>query len=335
MLRLIAGRLVGLVIVLWALVTIVFVTQSVIPSDPAHLMAGPSAPPSVIAAKRAELHLDDPVPQQYLRYLANALRGDLSTSVSTHRPVVSDLRSAIPATMELLLAALVLMIAIGMAAGAVTARRSRFAGAVRIVLCAGASIPSFLVGVLALLYLYHDLGWIPGSGRLSADVAPTRGPTGFYTVDGLLALRPQVTLDALWHLLTPALCLAVGPSLVLARTLRSALMTELDADYARTARAKALTERQVTLRHALRNAMNAPLSILGLQVGAVLASIVVVEAVFSWPGLGLYTSRAIVMTDFPAIAGVSLVVGTVYVLANAAVDIAQVIADPRLRPRRP
>ncbi|MDW5594829.1 ABC transporter permease [Conexibacter stalactiti] len=333
MARLIAGRLVALVAVLWALVTIVFVIQTVIPSDPARLMAGQSAPPEVVAAKRAQLHLDEPLPQQYVRFIGNALQGDLSISVHTHRPVVDDLGRAIPATLELLLAALVITIVLGTLAGLAAARGTRLGTPVRLVMAAGASVPSFLVGLLALLLLYNRLGWIPGAGRLSADVAAPGGPTGLLTVDGLLTLRPRVTADALWHLLAPAFCIAIAPALVLARTLRSTLVTQREAGYVRTARAKALTERQILLRHMLRNALNAPLSILGLEVGVMLAGIVVVEAVFSWPGLGLYTSQAITTNDFPAIAGVTLCIGAVYVIANAVVDVLQLLVDPRLRSR--
>lgn len=333
MARLIAGRLAALVAVLWALVTIVFCIQTVIPSDPARLMAGPSATPEVVAAKRAQLHLDDSLAQQYGRFLSDALRGDLATSIHTHRPVVDDLGRAIPATLELLLTALAITVVLGVAAGLATARGTRLGTPVRLLLAAGASVPSFLVGLLALLLLYNRLGWIPGAGRLSADVAAPGGPTGLLTLDGLLNARPRVTADALWHLLTPAFCLAIAPALVLARTLRSALLSQAEAGYVRTARAKALSERRILLRHMLRNALNAPLSILGLEVGVMLAGIVVVEAVFSWPGLGLYTSQSITTNDFPAIAGVTLFVGAVYVIANAIVDLLQLAVDPRLRAR--
>lgn len=333
MARLIAGRLVALVVVLWALVTIVFAIQTVIPSDPARLMAGPSAPPEVIAEKRAQLGLDDGLATQYANFLGDALRGDLSISIHTHRPVVDDLGRAIPATLELLLAAIVITLVVGVAAGIATARGGALGTPLRLVLAAGASIPSFLLGLLALLLLYNRLGVIPGSGRLSDSIPAPGGPTGLLTVDGLLAGRPKVTLDALWHLLVPAFCLALAPALVLARTLRSTLIGQREANYVRTARAKGLTERQVLVRHMLRNALNAPLSILGLEVGVMLAGIVIVEAVFSWPGLGLYTSQSITTNDFPAIAGVTLFVGTVYVVANAIVDVLQLLVDPRLRSR--
>ena len=196
---------------------------------------------------------------------------------------------------------------------------------------AGASVPTFLFGLLALVYLYSKLQIFPDGGRLSPNITPPNGPTGLYVVDGLLSLRFDVVVNALWHLALPALVLGIGPALVLGRILQSSLRSVMTQDYIGTARAKALTERRVLLGHALRNALNAPLSLTGLEIGAMLAGIAVVEDVFSWPGIGQYTVESITASDFPAIAGVTLVIGFAYVLINAMVDIAQVIADPRLR----
>jgi peptide/nickel transport system permease protein len=194
-----------------------------------------------------------------------------------------------------------------------------------------ASIPAFCLAVLSLLFLYDGLGWFPGSGRVGPNSAAPEGPTGSVLLDSLLHLQPGVFLDCLHHIFLPALCLAIVPAMLIARTLRSALLVALASDYARTARAKGLKERQVLLRHCVRNALSAPLTIGGLQVGAMLAGIAVVETVFAWPGMGQYTTRAIGAHDFPAIAGVTLVTGFVFVLANALVDVIQVAADPRLR----
>jgi peptide/nickel transport system permease protein len=199
------------------------------------------------------------------------------------------------------------------------------------VLLAGASIPSFCLALLLLLLLYSKLNWFPAGGRISPELTPPDGPTGLLVVDGLLAGDLNVVGDALWHLFLPALCLALAPALLMARTLRSSLIHALRQDYARTARAKGVNERRVLWRHGLRNSLNAPLTIAGLEFGAMLAGIAVVETIFAWPGLGLYIDRSIASTDFPAIAGVTLVIGVVYVVANAVVDVAQVAADPRLR----
>jgi peptide/nickel transport system permease protein len=235
----------------------------------------------------------------------------------------------LPATLELAIAATFLAALLGFALGLVTARGG--GTPLRLLLVGGASVPGFLLAILLLLAFYSGLHWLPGSGRLSSSITPPNGPTKLYVVDGLLHGRPDVTLDALRHLFLPALCLALAPAVALGRVLRSSLRTVLGQDHIRTARAKALTERRILVHHALRSALNAPLTMAGLQVGMLLAGVVVIETVFAWPGIGLYTVQSISSTDFPAVAGVTLVLGAAYVVINALVDVGQLVADPRLR----
>jgi peptide/nickel transport system permease protein len=334
MARFAIGRLAGLAAILVALVAVVFVIQSVVPNDPARIIAGRSASPAAVERVRHELGLDQSLPTQFADYVGRLARGDLAMSVSTRRPVADDLRDAVPASLELLACAALLCILLGLAGGILTALPGARSGAMRGGMIVLASIPNFCLAVLALLLLYDRLGWFPGAGRVGPDTVAPDGPTGSVLADSVLHLEPAVFLDALHHVALPALCLAIGPAMLIARTLRSALLVALASDYARTARAKGLTETQVLVRHGVRNALNAPLTIGGLQVGAMLAGIAVVETVFAWPGLGQYTTRAIAAQDFPAIAGITLVTGLVFVLANALVDVAQVAADPRLRPSR-
>lgn len=334
MTRFVSTRLAGLVGILVALVAVVFLIQSVVPNDPARVIAGRSASPAAVERVRHELGLDKPLPDRFVRYVDRLAHGDLQMSVSTRRPVLDDLRDAVPASLELLAVAALLCTLLGVGGGILTALPGARSGALRGGLIVLASIPSFCLAVLALLFLYDGLGWFPGSGRVGPDTVAPDGPTGSVLLDSLLHLQPGVFLDGLHHVFLPALCLAVGPAMLIARTLRSALLVAMASDYARTARAKGLTEAQVLLRHGLRNALSAPLTIGGLQIGTMLAGIAVVETVFAWPGLGQYTSRAIGSNDFPAIAGITLVTGVVFVLANALVDIAQVAADPRLRPTK-
>lgn len=331
--RFLCMRVVALLVVLFALATIVFFIRTVIPSNPARTLAGPGATPQLVALERERLGLNRPLITQYAGYLGDAIRGNLGMSIRTRDSVAADLGRAIPASIELLLAALVCVAIIGLALGLLGAASVRGASALRIVIVGGASIPSFLLGLLALVLLYSKLHLFPDGGRLSPGISPPSGPTGVYVIDGLLQLRFDVVADALWHLALPAFALAIGPALVLGRTLQSSLRTVMTQDYIRTARAKALTERRVLLRHALPNALNAPLSLTGLEIGAMLAGIAVVEDIFAWPGIGQYTVQAITFSDFPAIGGVTLVIGLVYVVVNAAVDVAQVAADPRLRGR--
>jgi peptide/nickel transport system permease protein len=327
--KLIAERLVALVGILLALLVIVFLLESVIPADPVRAMVGASATREAVAAKRHELGLDKPVPEQFVGFLGRAVRGDLSLSLHTRRPVRDDLTAFLPATLELALTATFMAAVLGFALGLLTARGR--GTPLRLFLVGGASVPGFLLAILLLLVFYSGLHWLPGSGRLSSSITPPSGPTKFYVVDGLLHGRLDVTIDALRHLVLPAFCLALAPAVALGRVLRSSLQTVLDQDHIRTARAKALPERRILLHHALRSSLNAPLTMAGLQLGMLLAGVVVIETAFAWPGIGLYTVQSIASTDFPAVAGVTLVLGAAYVVINALVDVGQLVADPRLR----
>ncbi|MBS1886539.1 MAG: ABC transporter permease [Actinobacteria bacterium] len=324
-------RILGMLVVLWVLVTIVFLLGSVVPSEPARAYAGAGASPQVIAQKRKELGLDQPLAVRYVDYLGRLAQGDLSESVHTHKPVADDIAEALPATLELLFAAVMITVLIGLGVGVATARPRRGTGLLRGALVAGASVPVFTLGLLALFLFYYKLGWFPSGGQVSPGAATVSGPTGFLIVDSLLRGQPEVFFDVLWHLVLPATALALTPALLTARTLRSSLRFSLRQDYARTARAKGLRERDVLWRHALRNSLNAPLTICGLELGGMLAGIAVVETIFAWPGIGLYIDRSIAAGDVPAIAGVTLVTGIVFVFANAIVDLLQLAVDPRLR----
>jgi peptide/nickel transport system permease protein len=250
-------------------------------------------------------------------------------SYRTRRPVSTDLGSFVPATAELstyaLLFALILaaLLAIG------STLRWPGAGLLRVGLIAGASVPAFLLAIAGILIFYQRLGWLPATGRTGYTDAPT-GPTGFLTIDGLIAGRPAVTLDALRHLLMPALAVAAVPAVSIGRVLRSSLISGMRSDYVRTARAKGLSERHIVVGHVLRNCLGAALSMTGLQVGLMFSGVLVVEQVFAWPGIGQYMAQSIPAGDFPAIAGVTLLLGVVYVAVNAIVDILQAVADPRI-----
>jgi peptide/nickel transport system permease protein len=322
-------RLAAMVAVLLVLAATVFVLQRLTPTDPVHAMLGANASKAMIAAEKHKLGYDKPVVTQYIDYIGGLVHGDLQMSLRTRRPVATDLGHYLPATLELTLFALVIAVLLGGLMGIATAARFRGSGVLRVVLLSAASAPSFLLAVLGILLFYRRLGWLPATGRSSVGDAPT-SPTGLLLVDGLVHGRIDVVTDAFKHLILPGLCVAIGPAMSIGRVLRSSLVSTMRTDYVRTARAKGLRESVVLLRHAVRNSLGPALSMTGLQVGLMFAGVVVVEQVFAWPGIGLYTVQSIPRTDFPAIAGVTLVLGAGYVIVNAIIDVLQAAADPRI-----
>lgn len=316
-------------LILLFLVAVVFTLQQVSPVDPGRAALGPRATAEQVEQARERLGYNDPLSTQYVRYVGDLAEGNLGVSLRTSRPVADDIRTFLPATVELALFSVFLMVLLGVLLGVSTVGHWRGAPAVRLPMLALASAPAFLLALLGLLVLYRDLGWVPASGRTSFESVPT-GPTNLLTVDALLALRFDVFVDALHHLLLPAFCIAIGPAVGLGRVLRSGLVAAFRADYARTARSKGLTEWRVVWRHGLRNAAGPALAVGGLLVGAMFAGVVVVEQIFSWPGVGQYAAASIDRGDFPAIAGITLILGVMYVLINLLVDLLQAAADPRI-----
>jgi peptide/nickel transport system permease protein len=319
-LQLIGKRLAAAVIIVLVLTAVMFLLQKISPVDPVHAMLGASASPSAIVAEKHRLGLDRPVLAQYLSYLNGLVHGNLGVSYRTRRPVSTDLAAFLPATAELSVYALAFAIVLAMILALASTLRWPGAGLFRVLLIAGASAPAFLLAIVGILIFYSKLGWLPAAGRT----------TGFLTLDGLLHGEPGVSWDAFRHLLMPALAIAAVPAVSIGRVLRSSLIGQLRADYVRTARAKGLTERQVVLGHVLRNSVGAALSMTGLQVGLMFSGVVVIEEIFGWPGIGQYMAQSIPAADFPAISGVTLLLGVGYVAVNAIVDILQVVADPRI-----
>jgi peptide/nickel transport system permease protein len=328
-LLLIAKRLAAVVVILLALTAVLFLLQHISPADPVKTMLGPGASQELVAQTRRELGLDDPICVQYVHYVGHLLHGDLGTSYRTRRPVGTDLATFLPATLELTLFALVLALVLAVALAVATTLNWPGAGVFRLVLLVGAAMPAFLLAIGGIILFYKQLGWLPATGRTDILDAPA-GPTGLLTVDSILHARPDVFVDALRHLLLPGLAIAIGPAVSIGRVLRSSLVTTQRTDYTRTARAKGLTEVQVMRRHVLRNSVGPALSMTGLQVGLMFAGVLVVELIFAWPGLGQYTAQSIPVGDYPAIAGVMLLLGGAYVVINTVVDLLQAAADPRI-----
>lgn len=329
MTQFVVKRLGAMIVILVVLAGVVFLLQQVSGINPAHAYLGPNASPAAVAHETKVLGYDRPMYQQFFSYLGHAASGDLGRSLRTRQSVASNIATYLPATAELALAALGLALILGAALGLGSVGRWRGSGVLRIVLLSGASVPGFLLALLGILLLNGKLHWLPASGATSYTNAPT-GPTGMVVVDTLLHGDLAMFGNAIVHLILPAICVAVGPAVSIGRVLRTSLESAMSSEFVRTARAKGLKERTVLLRHALRNSLSAALSMTGLQVGLMFAGIVVIETIFAWPGIGLYTDQSIPPADFPAIAGVTLVLGVAYVVINAIVDLAQAAVDPRV-----
>ncbi len=328
--RLVARRLISAILIVLVLTIVLFALQRVSATDPVRLLLGAHAPIAQVEAMRHQLGYDRPVAVQWAKYVKGLSHADLGMSLRSHRPVMTDIEQFLPATLELgffaVLTALILALFIGVG----TAAHWRGSGTISVTTISLASSPVFLLALLGILLFSRQLGWLPATGRTSFSDAPL-GPTGFLTVDSLLAGRADITLDALRHLVLPALAVAFAPSVAIGRVLRSSLDTALASDYMRTARAKGLSGTSMLRRHALRNSLVTPLSMAGLQLGTVLASVIVVEVVFAWPGIGLYLAQSFPTGDFPAVTGITLLLAISYVAVNAIVDILQSLADPRIK----
>lgn len=318
----------GLIAVLVVMSLIVFVLQSIIPADPARALAGPNAPEEVVEGIRDRLGLNDPVLVQYGDYVRRLLQGDLGTSVRSRQPVAADIVSFAPASLELMLVALGLGVGLGTGV-AILQHLVRGAAVARVVLLALGSVPIFLAALLLVWLFWFQLDWLPGGARIG--IRRFAGPTGFMLLDGILLGRGDVLLSALRHLALPALTLAIPIAVAMARSITSSLETTMQQPYIRMVRGKGLTEGRILWRHAMRNSAAAPLAMVGLQVGLLFADLLIVERIFAWPGLGLYTVQAFAASDLPAVLGVSLVFGAFFIAVNILIDLAQAGLDPRIR----
>jgi peptide/nickel transport system permease protein len=328
--RLIAWRLVGMVFVLLLLTLAVFVIQDKLPADPVAASLGAGATPDLIALRRHELGFDKPLWVQYERFLAGVLHGDLGTSIRTRSSVAGDIAHFAPTTIELAVASAIWVFVLTLVLGIWSALRWVGSSGARLFMVAAASAPSFFLAILLILLFYSHLHWLPSSGE-STDLQPVPRITGFTLLDAVFQGDFHVAADVSKHLILPSFVIAVVPAVSIARVMRGSLLDVMRLDHIRTARSKGLTEYRVLMKHALRNSLTPVLAMTGLQVGLLLTGVIVVETVFAWPGLGLYTARALQFDDFPAVIGVTLVFGFIYVVVNAVVDILQMVADPRLQ----
>ncbi len=325
-------RLIFLVFVLFGLSLITFSLSRVIPGDPARLVAGPRASNESVELIRERYNLNDPIVTQYVNYIKGVATFDFGESTSTRRPVSSDLKQYLPATIELTFFAFILSIIIGLPLGVLSAVRpnSIFDVVGRVVSITGLAMPSFWLALMLQFAFFAKLGWLPDGQRLPSTTAAPETITSMYTIDSLLRGEFGLFWTVIKHLIMPASVLAYGSLAVITRMVRGGMLEVLNQDFVRTARAKGLTERIVVIRHALGNALLPTMTVLGLQIGLVLGGAVLVEIVFSWPGVGRYSVDAINRFDYNAIMGTTLLIALLYVLVNLVVDILYVVIDPRI-----
>jgi peptide/nickel transport system permease protein len=336
-LRFVLRRLAALVLLAVGITLVVFVLTQLVPSNAVATNLGEqaAADPAAVAAFKSHYGLDKPLPVRYWLYLQHLAQGDLGQSSLTHDAVTHDLGQFIPATAELALFSVVIAAVFGITFGVIAAmRRNRPTDHVlRVVSLGGISMPTFWIALVALYLGFFKLGWFPGADRLDPGVLPPPHKTGLYTIDALLTGKWGLLAQALHHLVLPALVLAAFNVSLLTRYTRSAVLEVVGNDYVRGARAKGLPERIVVTRYILRAALPAVVTVLGLVFANVLTGAVLVEKIFSWPGIGQYAYQAAVNLDVPAIAGVSLFVAVVYITVNFIVDVLYGVIDPRIRVR--
>ncbi len=333
--RFMTRRILLLIPTLLGISVLTFFFSHVAPGDPARLVAGLEAPEARVEQLRQELGLDRPMWVQYFDYVSRLMRGDLGQSVLNRRPVADNLKAFFPATVELAVPAFFLSVLVGIPLGVLTAvhKDGFWDNVLRVASLAGIAFPSFWVGIILLLLFYFKLGWLPGSGRMDIMLMTRENVdtvTHFLLVDSLIAGKWSVFWDALRHIILPAVTLSFGPTARFMRFTRTVMLEVLGEVYIQTARAKGLAERAVIVRHALRNALIPTITLMGIAIGYMLGGSVLVETVFGWPGLGKYAFDSIILLDYPAIMGVTLLATVVFLMSNLVVDMIYVVLDPRI-----
>jgi peptide/nickel transport system permease protein len=330
--RFIVRRLILLVPILLGLSILVFLWIRALPAGPAESLLGERATPETIAQIEEQYGLDEPIHIQYWEYLKTVASGDLGTTIRSRRPVTSELRERFPATIELTIAALLFAVTFGIPLGYVAAKRyGTWVDHSSLVLSLlGISIPVFFLAILLKYVFAVELGWLPTVGRIDVLI-DIEHPTGFYTLDALIAGDLVAFWDVIKHLILPAIALGSIPLAIIARITRAAVLDVQNEDYVRTARAKGLSPRVVDTRHIFRNALLPIMTIIGLQAGLLLSGAVLTETVFAFPGMGSWLVEAIRQRDYPVLQGGILFVSLVFVLVNLAVDISYALINPRIR----
>lgn len=331
-LRLLAKRLGTSLIVLVGVSLLIFAIARVIPGDPARIALGPNATAEAVAALRDRLHLDDPFVLQYGYFLADLARGDLGISLYTNRPVTRDIAEFLPATLELVFVAGLMMVAFGLPLGVLSARYrgSWIDHSVRIVTLLGVSAPSFVWAVIFMLLFAFFIPLFPIAGRI-ADSFVVPPITGFLLIDTLLAGNVRAFGNAVWHIILPAFALALSGIAQAARLTRSNMVETYERPYIEMAKSYGFPEKRIAWRYAFKPSLIPSMTIIGLDFAAMLGNAFLVEAVFAWPGLSRYGVAVILRKDLNAIVGTVLIISAMFLIVNVIVDLLIAFINPRIR----
>jgi len=327
-------RLLAAIPVLIGLSMVLFAFVHLLPGDPCRSILGQHATPEACQRLRENLGLDLPLWQQYVNYIGELLSGDFGSSIINNKPVLEEFAIRFPGTVELSVAALIFAVGVGIPLGRLAARHVQgwTDGIVTVISLLGISIPVFVLGLVLVYVFAVQLHWLPTQGRIDARAAADlETVTNFMLIDTLLAGRLDLFVDALRHLVLPAIALGSIPLAIITRITRAAVLDVSNEDYVRTARAKGLTERRVDDRHIMRNAWLPVITVIGLQVGGLLAGAVLTETIFSWTGVGRWVVDAIGNRDYFVIQGAVMIFALIFLLVNLLVDIGYAYLNPRIR----
>lgn len=331
--RLVTWRIIQAIPVLIGIVIVSFLLTRALPGDPAAYFAGPAANAESIQQIRVSMGLDRPLPFQFISYVKDLFQGDLGTAISTGQPVIHELTTRLPASLELTGFALLFSMITALPLGILAATRPNtwVDHLCRAVVTAGVSLPTFFTGLALIYVFYYLLGWAPSPmGRLDFLYLSPPKVTGFYVIDALLDRDLETAWAALSQLLLPAITLGLFTLAPIARMTRAAMLQTLESEFIRTARAAGLPRRKVLFTYALRNAILPVITTLGMVFSFALGANVLVEQVFSWPGIGSYAVEALVVSDYASIQGFVLTMALLFVALNLFIDVVYTLVDPRL-----
>ncbi|GAA2865546.1 peptide/nickel transport system permease protein [Aminobacter niigataensis] len=333
-LKSVLGVLVAVAFTFLGLLAITFFIGRVVPIDPVLAVVGDRAPRAVYEAARIEMGLDKPLIVQFFHYVGNVLTGDLGISVSTGKPVAEDLARVFPATLEMATLGIIIGVLLGVPMGVYAASRqgSLVDQVIRVVGLLGYSVPAFWLGLVGLALFYAKLQWVGGPGRLDIFYDGMVDPvTGLILIDSLIAGETDIFFNALSHIALPAAVLGFFSLAYIARMTRSFMLDQLAQEYVTTARVKGVSERLVLWRHAFRPILVPLITVIGLSYAGLLEGSVMIETVFSWPGIGNYLTTALLNADMNAVLGSTLVIGAVFIGINKISDVLYRVLDPRAR----